>query len=113
MSDDGWERVDDLVRRKVTNGANLTVSRYVFEPGGVFPLHAHEQEQVTIVLRGKVTMTVEEERHTLEAGDSLVIGPNVPHRGEVGAQGAEVIGVVAPPRAGSGDMRFLEESGGA
>ena len=103
-----WEQVNELVRRQVSQGTKMTVSRYKFEPGGVFPLHKHEQEQVTVVLSGDVTMTVENETHHLNPGDSLIIAPNVPHQGAVGSGGAEVVGIVAPPRSDNTEINFVD-----
>ena len=108
--EESWEQVNELVRRRVSQGSNMTVSRYRFEPGGEFPLHRHEQEQVTVVLSGEVTMTVEDESHRLNPGDSIIIAPNVPHRGSVGSRGAEVVGIVAPPRSDTSEINFVERS---
>jgi quercetin dioxygenase-like cupin family protein len=103
-----WEQVNELVRRQVSQGSNMTVSRYQFEPGGEFPLHRHEQEQVTVVLSGDVTMTIENEAHLLGPGESIIIAPNVLHRGSVGSHGAEVVGIVAPPRSDSKEINFVD-----
>lgn len=105
-----WEEVSPLVRRRVTQGTNMTVSRYEFGPGGEFPLHKHTQEQITLVIRGDVTMTMEGESRRLSAGDLIVIPPDVPHHGSVGSHGAEVVGIVAPRRSDATEIQFLEEN---
>lgn len=105
-----WEEVSPLVHRRVAQGVNMTVSHYRFGPGGEFPLHKHKQEQITLVIGGEVTMTIDGHSSRLGPGEWLIIRPDVPHSGLVGASGAEVIGIVAPPRADSKEIQFLERN---
>jgi unsaturated pyranuronate lyase len=106
-----WEQVDDLLKRKVVHGQNMTMTRYSFLPRGTFPLHVHDQEQITYVLSGEVNFSLDEENHPLGAGDVIVIGPGVPHRANAGPSGAELISVVAPARTGGRGVKFLDGAG--
>lgn len=40
----------------------------------------HPSEEIVILLRGEVDMVLGETSYHLNAGDSLVVGPNMPHR---------------------------------
>jgi quercetin dioxygenase-like cupin family protein len=104
-----WQRVDSLLKKKVVDGANMTVTRYSFSPGGTFPHHVHDQEQATYVLSGELEFVLNGERHPLSAGDLIVIAPDVPHRAIAGAAGAEVLSVVTPARTGGRGVRYVQE----
>lgn len=104
-----WDRVDDLLQRKVVDGASMTLTRYSFSPGGRFPLHEHDQEQVTIVLSGELTFEVEGMPHVLEEDGVIVIPPGIPHSATAGNSGAEVLSVVSPARTEGRGVRLLEE----
>ncbi|MGH2788758.1 MAG: cupin domain-containing protein [Actinomycetota bacterium] len=103
-----WERVDDRLRRFVADGMGVTVTRYAFEPGGRFPHHRHDQEQVTYVVEGELTFVVENERYPLRADGVIIIPRGLPHRAEAGPHGAQVISVVTPRRSGPEAVEMLE-----
>ena len=73
------------VTRQVIHGTRESVVRYVYAPGAVFPRHSHSEEQVTLVVRGRIAFDVGDGRHELRPGEVLVIPGGVPH-------GAAVIG---------------------
>lgn len=43
------------------------------------PPHAHQHEQISILLSGKAEYTVGDEKFILNPGDSIVMPPNVEH----------------------------------
>jgi quercetin dioxygenase-like cupin family protein len=106
-----WEHVDALLKKKVVDGTNMTVTRYSFSPEGIFPHHVHDQEQATYVLSGELEFNLDGEHHALRSGDLIVIPPDVPHRATAGEAGAEVLSVVAPARTGGRGVRYLHEEG--
>jgi len=79
------EAVGDLVARRVVEGRNFTLLRYVYRPGAVFPEHRHPQEQITLVLEGRLEFTVREATTVVGPGEFLRLGPDTPH-------GARVVG---------------------
>lgn len=105
----GWDRVDPLLRRKVIDGSSMTMTRYSFSPGGRFPLHVHQQEQITYVLEGAIQFTFDEASHSLGGGDMVVIPPDLPHSAQAGPDGAEVLSVVSPSRTEGRGVQLLEE----
>lgn len=108
LESQSWEQVTPLVRRKAVDAEQMTLTRYSFAEGGEFPQHVHPQEQLTYVLTGAVMFTVAGERFEVREGDVLVIPSRSPHGG-VSADGAEMICVVSPSRAGGSDLEILDK----
>ncbi len=102
------------VRRQIVNGARQTVVRYVYAPGAVFPVHAHVEEQITVVLRGRIGFDVAGERVELGPGEIAVIPGGVLHGAAVvGAEEVETINALSPRRdAHPGEIRSASEAGG-
>ncbi|NDJ75171.1 MAG: cupin domain-containing protein [Chloroflexi bacterium] len=66
---------------KFIHSENVTVSFWDIEQDAVLPEHAHEHEQFSVVLEGKLELTVGGETRVLEPGLVAVIPGNVPHSG--------------------------------
>lgn len=79
------EEVLEGVTRQRHSGETFTVVRYTYQPGSVFPVHSHPEEQLTIVHSGTIEFEVNGEPLVLEGGMFAVIPGGVPH-------GARVIG---------------------
>lgn len=79
------------------SGQQLMVTRLIFASGAVGTSHSHPHEQLTIVLRGSVEMTMGDERQVLNAGDAVSIPSNVVH-GVVALEETEMIDVFTPLR---------------
>jgi quercetin dioxygenase-like cupin family protein len=88
------------VRRRSFDSGGATVTEYVFDPGGRFPIHRHPQEQITLIQEGEVELTVAGETSTLRAGDWSVVAPDVEH-GITAPGGARFVAVVVPRRVTS------------
>ena len=73
------EVLSDKVTRQRLAGERLEFIRYRYQAGAVFARHQHEAEQLTIVLRGKLVFTFDDEEVSLEAGDALLIASNRAH----------------------------------
>lgn len=73
------------ITRQSIDGDLQTLVRYVYQPGSVFPVHHHPQEQITTVLTGCIEFSVDGVLAVLNAGDVAVIPADMPH-------GARVIG---------------------
>ena len=80
------ERLSDTVVRQRIMAERMMVSRVVAEPGFDVPTHRHENEQIVIVLSGRLRIGVgdpdsdEYREETLTAGQSIVLPSNVPHK---------------------------------
>ena len=86
------------LRRRTFDSAGSTVNEYSFEPGASFPLHRHPEEQVTLVLEGRVEWTVDGESSTLAAGSWSVVGPDIEHGITAGPEGARIVAIITPRR---------------
>jgi len=88
---------DGVVVRSV-HGERTSFGVVELDPGSHVPEHAHENEQLGMVLRGDVEFRVAEERMKLGPGGTWSIPANVPHEVWAGPDGAVVIDVFAPRR---------------
>jgi quercetin dioxygenase-like cupin family protein len=91
------EQVNPQVTRQVIHGENVTVSRIHLDRGAVFPEHSHSNEQVTLLLSGRVKLTAADHAEIVEAGQLVQMPPNVPHRLEA-LEESLAIDVFAPRR---------------
>ncbi|HUQ94831.1 MAG TPA: cupin domain-containing protein [Bryobacteraceae bacterium] len=91
------EQMSPLVGRQVIHGANITLARLTLKKGAVVPEHHHINEQMATVISGKLVFLMEGERHVLNAGETLVVAPNVPHSVEV-LEDSIVFDTFAPTR---------------
>jgi quercetin dioxygenase-like cupin family protein len=98
------------VRRQSVSIAGATVTRYSFEPGASFPLHRHDQEQITVVEEGRVEMTIDDQPLALESGSWSVVAGKVPHGIVAGEEGARIVAIVVPRRENSGDISIEGDS---
>lgn len=86
------------VQRASFDGEGATVTRYRFDADARFPLHRHSQEQLTMIIEGRVTFEVGGRQHELGPGDWSVVPGGVEHGLHAGAEGAEFLAVVVPRR---------------
>jgi len=93
-----WHESFEGVKRAVINGKNLTICLYNLKAGLEFPAHAHENEQMAYIIKGKVEFTMGEnkERHIFEEGMFFCFGPRVKH-GTKFLEDSIVVDVFSPP----------------
>ena len=96
------------LQRRAFDSAGATVTEYRFEPAARFPVHRHAQEQITLIVEGEVEMAIDAETSHLRAGDWSVVGPQVPHGITAGPEGARVLAIVVPRRAGADAITVVE-----
>jgi quercetin dioxygenase-like cupin family protein len=95
------------VRARRVEGDRITLALVELAPDAVVPGHQHEAEQLGMVIEGRVTFTIGEERRELGPGGTWRIPSNVPHQVTTGPDGATVIDIFNPPRS---DWDGLPES---
>ena len=83
---------------RAVHGDRMTMSLIELDPGTVVPEHAHEQEQLGILLAGAMTFTVDGETRELGPGGTWRILANVPHSVTAGPDGAVAFEIFAPIR---------------
>lgn len=79
-------------------GDQITFAVIDLEPDAEVPEHHHANEQVGIVLRGEITLTVAGETRTLGPGGNYVIRADVAHSAVTGPEGCSVVDTFAPVR---------------
>lgn len=88
----------EVTARRV-EGEQLTFAVVELGPNALVPEHRHPNEQIGMVIRGRVTFTVGDETRDLAAGGTWRILGTVPHVVKAGPDGAVVIDVFAPIRS--------------
>ncbi len=87
----------DKVNTRFLLGDNVLLSFIEQPTGAVFPIHAHDCEQILIILEGSNEQIVDGVTYHMEAGDVCVHPANVPHGGET-KTGFKGIDIFSPPR---------------
>jgi unsaturated pyranuronate lyase len=80
------------------HGANATLAQIELAPGTDVPEHAHENEQIGILLAGSLHFRIGDEERELRPGDGWTIPAHVPHAVRAGDDGAALVEVFAPAR---------------
>jgi mannose-6-phosphate isomerase-like protein (cupin superfamily) len=69
---------------------------FELEPNTQFPEHAHEAEQITLVLEGELTFTFEGRTVVLEKGDVIALPSNVIHSVATGSAPCKAVDAWSP-----------------
>lgn len=104
------EQLNPTFARQAIHTDRMTIAYLHLKEGGVVPEHHHENEQVSMVLEGKLKFLAAGEEYIVEAGEVLQIPSNLPHRVEV-LSDSVVIDLFAPVRADwlSGNDAYLRQ----
>ena len=73
------EKMNEKITRKLAVGQNEMIGRLSLKKGAVVPPHKHLSEQITMVINGALKFTIGGKDITVNAGEVLVIPPNVVH----------------------------------
>ncbi len=82
---------------RFVHSKNMTVCFWQIEKGAVLPEHAHPHEQISIVTKGQLELTVAGETKIVNQGKVVVIPSNVSHKGEALTY-CEVTDIFSPTR---------------
>lgn len=77
---------------------NTMINFVSFEPDTEAPRHAHEEEQIVIVLDGEMEFDLDGDVRTMHAGDVAVVPPWVPHGAWTRGTTCREVDVFNPPR---------------
>ena len=91
------ESVNALVTRRVLHTPAMTIIQLAYKQGGIVPLHHHVHAQVTMVQSGSLRMEMDGRSTVVNAGESLNVPSNAPHRAEA-LEDAVVVEVFVPAR---------------
>jgi|TARA_B100000315_G_C14293980_1_gene458692 quercetin dioxygenase-like cupin family protein len=80
-----------------------------FEPGGTYELHSHPHEQISVMVSGRMRLTVGDEVRDIGPGDMWYAPANMLHGGEIlGDEPVVFIDVYAPPSTSM--AKWIEEN---
>ena len=97
---DGVRFDDDGVEAQILSGENMHLIRAVYPPGTPYEMHSHPHEQFSLLLSGRLLLTVGEETREIGPGDGWYAPGDVPHGGEVlWGEAAVFIDVYSPATA--------------
>ena len=91
------EQLNPSFARQALHTERMTIAYLHLKRGGVVPEHHHENEQVSMVLEGKLKFLAAGEEYVIGAGEVLQIPGNVAHEVEV-LEDALAIDVFSPIR---------------
>ena len=91
------ESITPFIARRFITADRVTVARFELKQGGVVPRHAHDQEQITCVLSGRLRFVMDGQDVTVGAGEVVQIPGWVEHEVHV-VEDAVVIDVFSPIR---------------
>ena len=94
----------------VVASEHLQLIHAKFEPDGTYALHSHTHEQVSVVLKGRMLLTVGDEVREVGPGDIWYAPAGVMHGGEMlGDEPVEFIDVYVPPNERPWMVDLLEK----
>lgn len=93
-----YRPLSDKVASRMITGKGLMFVEHKAKKGHLVVDDKHDNEQLTLVMRGSIRITVEQVSHLLKAGDAVLIPSGVPHTVEV-LEDSSVIEVFNPPRS--------------
>ena len=88
----------------------MTVARLSMRAGAVVPRHSHENEQLTMLDKGKLKFIFDDREEIIQAGQCLQIPSHVPHRVDA-LEDSEATDLFAPVREDwvRGDDAYLRK----
>jgi quercetin dioxygenase-like cupin family protein len=79
-------------------GERMLLSLVDLQPGAAIPAHSHPHEQVGMMLRGEMHLTIGGETRLVKPGDLYIIPGGVQHSVSVGKAEAQCIEAFSPVR---------------
>ena len=70
-----WDEIDrirfdeDQLETQLISGEHMNLVRAVYEPGATYPMHSHPHEQFSLLLAGRIRLTVGNETQEIGPGD--------------------------------------------
>ena len=109
-----WGRVAALCSPSNTGAKNLTLLDGKLFPGKGHDFHKHaNQEEVILVVSGKIEQWIEQEKRILGPGDSVFVPPNTVHASfNAGDSEAHIIAIFGPS-VGENGLEMIDMIGEA
>lgn len=91
------EHLNPLLQRQFVVGQDVMLARVLLRKGCIVPEHSHPNEQITYILEGALKFWIDGKQIIVNAGEVLIIPPNMPHKAEALAYTID-LDVFNPPR---------------
>jgi quercetin dioxygenase-like cupin family protein len=92
------EDLNPLLQRQFVVGQEIMLARVLLKKGCIVPEHSHHNEQLTYILEGALKFWIDGKEIVVNAGETLCIPSNMPHKAEALVDTVD-LDVFAPPRA--------------
>jgi quercetin dioxygenase-like cupin family protein len=92
------ENLNPLLQRQFVVGQEIMLARVLLKKGCIVPEHSHHNEQLTYILEGALKFWIDGKEIVVNAGETLCIPSNMPHKAEALADTVD-LDVFCPPRA--------------
>jgi len=92
------EDLNPLLQRQMVWGQEIMLARVLLKKGCIVPEHSHHNEQLTYILEGALKFWIDGKEIVVNAGETLCIPSNMPHKAEA-LEDTVDLDVFAPPRA--------------
>ena len=94
--------------RQVIHSDKMTVARVYMKKGCLVPQHKHHNEQISMMLEGRLKFVIDGKELVLNPGEALRIPPDVPHSAEA-LDDCVATDLFSPPREDwkNGDDAYL------
>lgn len=91
------EQLNPLFQRHFVVGQEIMLARVLMKKGCVVPEHSHHNEQLTYILEGALKFWIDGREIVVNAGETLCIPSNMPHKAEALIDTVD-LDVFSPPR---------------
>ncbi len=89
---------------RLATGTHQELNWVKYEPGSCYLLHSHPYEQTSVVIQGRMRLTVGDEVRDVGPGDMWFAPSGMPHGGEIlGDEPVIFVDVYSPPSGGHGE----------
>jgi quercetin dioxygenase-like cupin family protein len=92
------EQIAEGITRQMIWGEHLMVCRLRFDPRVVTAVHSHPHEQITLVERGRVLFTIDDEQRVMHAGDVLHFPSGLRHGATMLDEEVVLVDIFSPIR---------------
>lgn len=109
-----WGKIGVLSSPSTTHAKNLTILDGILIPGKGHNFHRHEsQEEIILVISGKIEQWIEKDNQVLGPGDSVFIPRNTVHASfNVGNGEAHIVAIFGPS-VGADGLEMIDVSSDA
>jgi quercetin dioxygenase-like cupin family protein len=80
---DNFQKVlEGITIKTLVYGKNMLLSEFHMDKGSKLPLHSHQQEQTGRLIKGKIILSIGEEKMEMNPGDCWSVPSNKEHGAE-------------------------------